>query len=111
MTPARVPINPVRAVTNAAEVFTTYDAGGQLHNSGRVVGYYEEPTYVIQRSDGTRYTWAARLTFEQTLPRCASTRQSYRCDKSDGHEGPHTAPFPARGGTVHDPVGAFWTDA
>jgi hypothetical protein len=34
---------------------------GEPHARGRVVAYCDQPTYVIEQFDGTRFSWAARL--------------------------------------------------
>lgn len=36
---------------------------GKTHGVGQVVAYYDVPTYVIQRPDGSRFSWRADMTY------------------------------------------------
>lgn len=40
-------------------------AQGEPHGHGRVIAYTDRPTYVIERPDGTRFSWLATLCEEE----------------------------------------------
>jgi hypothetical protein len=56
------PLDPCEALDQALEVVARYSTG-ETHGAGRIVAYYEQPTYVIERPDGTRFSWRADMTF------------------------------------------------
>ena len=56
------PLDPGRAVAGMQAVEAHY-TDGDLFGTGRVIAYYAMPTYVIERPDGTRFSWRADMTF------------------------------------------------
>lgn len=50
-------------------VVAKYASGAGIHGRGRVIAYTDEPTYVIEADDGTRFSWLARLTdVDESVP-------------------------------------------
>ncbi len=39
-----------------------YARGDGIYAKGRVIGYYDSPTYIIETDDGQEVTWLCRLT-------------------------------------------------
>ncbi len=56
------PIDPCEAVDRRQAVEARYTTG-ETHGVGRVVAYYDLPTFVIERADGTRFSWRADMTY------------------------------------------------
>jgi hypothetical protein len=56
------PIDPCEAVDRRQTVEARY-LTGETHGVGRVVAYYDLPTFVIERPDGTRFSWRADMTY------------------------------------------------
>ncbi|WP_143116340.1 hypothetical protein [Lentzea xinjiangensis] len=84
-----------------AEVLTYTNGGGLPHDAGHVVGYYACPTFVIERDDGTRFSWAADLTFEHPTCREIEGSTGIACGLDRHHALPHigtTTPAQAEAG-------------
>ncbi|AHH98223.1 hypothetical protein [Kutzneria albida] len=53
--------DPCELVRSGQHVDALFLTGG-VYGSGRVIGYCDAPTYVIERPDGTQFSWRADLT-------------------------------------------------
>lgn len=62
---------------------------GSVHGAGRVIGYCDEPTFIIENADGVRFSWVTRL--------CAPARED--CPNCHG-----------RGYALPEPTGDFAHD-
>lgn len=56
------PIDPYEAVDRALAVEARCTTG-KTHGVGRVIAYCDFPTFVIERPDGTRFSWRADMTY------------------------------------------------
>ena len=56
------PIDPYEALDGEHAVEARY-ATGETHSVGRVVSYCDSPTFVIERLDGSRFSWRADMTY------------------------------------------------
>ena len=56
------PIDSDLAVRTGADV-TARTAQGQPYGEGKVIAYWDRPTFVIERPDGTRFSWMADMVF------------------------------------------------
>ncbi len=56
-------VDPWQAVETRQRVEARYAVGDEVHGVGRVIAYYEAPTFLIEREDGTRFSWRGDLTF------------------------------------------------
>lgn len=56
------PIEPYEAVGHTLSVEARY-ATGETHGVGRVIAYCDFPTFVIERPDGSRFSWRADMTY------------------------------------------------
>jgi hypothetical protein len=56
------PIDPSEAVGQQRAVEARC-VSGETHGVGRVVAYCDAPTYVIERPDGSRFSWRADMTY------------------------------------------------
>jgi hypothetical protein len=60
------PIDPHVAVRDSLQVEARYapaEADGLTFSVGRVIAYTEVPTFVIERRDGSRFSWRADMTY------------------------------------------------
>lgn len=57
------PIDPMRAVNTAASVVARDYQGQHTGEKGKVVAYSDRPTFVIERPDGSRFSWVADMVF------------------------------------------------
>lgn len=62
---------------------------GETRGAGHVIGYCDEPTFIIENADGVRFSWVARL--------CAPARED--CPECQG-----------RGYALPEPTGDFAHD-
>jgi hypothetical protein len=83
------PIEPHRAVVTSAPV-DARTATGERHDSGRVIAYFDQPAFVIERPDGTQFAWAASLTTAAVIA-CPETEgvTGIRCGQPKNHGGDH----------------------
>lgn len=51
----------IQWVSESQRVDAGYASGGGIYGKGRVVGYAEQPTLIIEADDGTRFSWVADL--------------------------------------------------
>lgn len=64
-----------RWVEEGVRVETFYGTGG-VKGYGKVIGYCDAPTVIIQTEDGKQYHWRADLTREPVKPVCPTCGDS-----------------------------------
>lgn len=52
----------IEAVGERAHVVARYAVGGGIHAEGRIIGYCDAPTVIIEQADGSRVSWRADMT-------------------------------------------------